>query len=404
MKPLFSVLIPTCNRPDLVRMCLASALELKFDDCEIVLSDNSSAAEASQAIASIAKRFESDSRFRFVKPPVHMNMADHWEWLTAQATGRFIAILTDRHAVRPSTLNVLAIHLKEADPDLVVWNVRSGFSETSGFMRTDKFTGEIRVEEPKQILRDYLSLSLWNKESMFQQNLPRGLNSLYKNEIAARIREKHGRLFFPLSPDYTSAFLLLSNSTTFSLVDLPFYTSFGNSSNGQKSSTEGVNGYVSTYSGVDPFEGCPTRVDCVINTLIRDFLAMQRIEGNLAGFEINYKGYYLSLYNEILLKELWGSPLNTIALRQQWRAGVETLDQESKKDIYLSVDSLRGKEVKDKRLRKFLYRNNLMPVVKRLKERLRWIKTIGNKQAKTYPSVLDAVTQTDDYLNSNTIV
>ena len=245
-KPFVSVLIPTCNRADSALKCLRSAINLDFADCEILFSDNSSNGKDKQQIDSYIGEFANDPRFRFVRPPSFFNMADHWEWATKQVSGHYFAILTDRHTVRPSMLKVLAGHLKSVKPDLLVWNVRSGFSELSGIERTNRFSGVVKLEDPQKVLRDYLEFSAWKDDSLFMQKLPRGLNSLYNNDLASKIREKHGRLYFPLSPDYTSAFLLLANARSMSHVDLPMYTSFGNQSNGQRSSTEGMARYAST--------------------------------------------------------------------------------------------------------------------------------------------------------------
>ncbi len=136
----------------------------------------------------------------------------------APGGGEYVAVLTDRHAVRPSMLKVLSNHLRAESPDLVVWNVASGYSKQYRGERTARYTGTLTRDEPLSVLKRYLTFSGWKSNSLFLNDLPRSLNSLYKNQLASSIRRKHGRLYFPFTPDYTSAFLLLANAKTFQIM------------------------------------------------------------------------------------------------------------------------------------------------------------------------------------------
>ena len=65
--PLFSVVIPTYNRADLVRQAAVSVIHQSLDDVEVVVSDNLSTDETRDVVRAL-----DDPRVRYVQPaPSH---------------------------------------------------------------------------------------------------------------------------------------------------------------------------------------------------------------------------------------------------------------------------------------------------------------------------------------------
>src|SRR6185436_15663072 len=75
MSPVFSVVIPTYNRSDLLRQAVESVLAQTLDDLEVVVSDNHSTDDTRDVIAGF-----DDPRVRYVVPPAHMVLPDSWEF------------------------------------------------------------------------------------------------------------------------------------------------------------------------------------------------------------------------------------------------------------------------------------------------------------------------------------
>src|SRR5215813_12321861 len=73
--PVFSVVIPTYNRRDLVPYAVRSVLRQTCGDLEVVVSDNGSSDDTADVIGSIA-----DRRVRYVQTPVHGPIAYSWEF------------------------------------------------------------------------------------------------------------------------------------------------------------------------------------------------------------------------------------------------------------------------------------------------------------------------------------
>lgn len=398
-----SIVIPTRNRWELAATCLRSAIAQTSSDYEIVVSDNSTDADQSTRLRELVQQIATDETVsvRYVRPTVPLNMADNWEYATRHAVGRYVAVLTDRHVIRPGSVAVWKSIVEKTNPDLLVWNVRSGYSSVSGFERTSAFDGHVTQHAPLNVLDDFLQFSGWKTESMFFNALPRSLNCLHRRELADRIRDRHETLYQPLSPDNTSAFLFLAAASDVTYANLPFYCSWGNESNGEGSAIHGTGGYASTYPGMDQFAGCPTRIDSVFNTIVRDFLEMQRLEPALQERAYNRPGYYLSLYREIQIKELRGSPLDTIGMRQQLAEAIGDLPQSEREVVRSGMQELETREVRARRTRRLLYRTGLMSILKTGLEQLRWVS--GRVRGRTsYANVLEAAASTDRYLYCQT--
>jgi hypothetical protein len=93
-KPLFSIVIPTYNRCDLVPMAVRSVLAQTFEDFEVVVSDNCSQDDTRQVIGEFH-----DSRVRYVRTQTHGTIADSWEFARSQARGTLVMMLSDDDAL-----------------------------------------------------------------------------------------------------------------------------------------------------------------------------------------------------------------------------------------------------------------------------------------------------------------
>ena len=92
--PLFSIVIPTYNRSELVQGAVRSVLGQTFDDFEVVVSDNCSQDDTRAVI----ERFE-DPRVRYVRTPTHGVIAESWEFARSQARGTLVMMLSDDDAL-----------------------------------------------------------------------------------------------------------------------------------------------------------------------------------------------------------------------------------------------------------------------------------------------------------------
>lgn len=397
-QPLFSIVIPTRNRSELVARAIESVLGQTLGDFELIVSDNSDRMIPKADVLGRTPLWRDDPRVRYVRPPEFMLMPAHWNFATSFATGKYVAILTDRFVMRPSSLEALAETISAhptGDPDLVVWNVQSSYFEDSRSLATPQTGGEVQIIPSRDLLSDFLRFSSWRTGSFFFNKLPRGLNSIYRRELALKIIEEHGRLFRLVSPDYSSAFLFMAFASEVLYLDLPLYIAHGDQSNGLRSMVHGVSTYVTC---VDPFEGCPMRIDTVFNSVVRDFLAVKRlVHPRLKDYEIDTVGYFLSNYRELIDKELLGSPLDLKPLYCMLRAALLDLPTDQQNAIREGVQTIEGvrpssfHRVKQKMIRRWHLdgpRNRVRELMSRHEHKA--------KGGSLYANVGEAARATDD--------
>src|SRR2546423_1594414 len=122
--PLFSILIPTRNRPELVGDAITSVLSQKGpnDDFELIVSNNGGGEETRRVVS----RWRNDHRLVYVEPPTELSMPDHWEWGSLLLKGEYALVLSDRLMLRQGALNSLRQVVSGSPrPEAVSWPVLS---------------------------------------------------------------------------------------------------------------------------------------------------------------------------------------------------------------------------------------------------------------------------------------
>lgn len=400
--PFFTVLIPTMNRPQLLEAAVKTVLWQTFKDFELIVSDNSSdEASISQNRVTI-ERYTNDPRVQYIRPTMWMNMPDHWEFASRHASGRYVVILTDRHVMRPSALEFLRSQITRLQDDglVISWHCDSTFY-ASGVVLTSPFTGVTEVTESPKMVSDYAKLGNWRSAPLWVNHLPRMLNSCYRSDVAQTIREKHGRLFMPLSPDYTAAYLLLAYTHRIAYLDRPLFMNHGSESNGKKGLVYGDEEYISSLGDVDLFAGTPALLRTTTNSLIRDLLMVRGLVGaKYADVTLDLVGYYMCNYRELLHMQRLGSLRNVRALYAQWWESVRRLTREQQNQIKAHVNELEKQRAPFTDLRRLVvwlgldsFYHSIVDAIRQIRHRL--------AGKPVYVNVLEAAMQTDYMISSD---
>lgn len=112
--PLVSVVIPTFNRPDLLRVALQSALGQSHRNLEIIVQDNASAQDPRAVVAAFG-----DPRIRYSRRPTIVSQTENIVSACRQATGAYIALLCDDDVWLPGFLAAMVAAL-ERDPEIAL--------------------------------------------------------------------------------------------------------------------------------------------------------------------------------------------------------------------------------------------------------------------------------------------
>lgn len=104
--PLFSVLIPSYNRPELIAAAAGSVLAGGFEDFELVISDDKSPRQ-SEIVTALAP-FARDPRVKIHLQPANLREAANRDFLLRTAAGEWQIILADDDKLMPGALASLA--------------------------------------------------------------------------------------------------------------------------------------------------------------------------------------------------------------------------------------------------------------------------------------------------------
>jgi glycosyltransferase involved in cell wall biosynthesis len=196
-----SVVIPTRDRPETLKSCLAALWHHKSDRIEIVVQDNCSTFETLDVVKSAQKR---DPRIRYFRAPFSTSQRHNFELGLAAATGDYMTIIGDDDGFCLGSLDWLAKHLVKEPADAVRWHLvhyawPSLSTDGEGFVRiyASHYYGGWRKGSAQAIAQSTLAaknIGSWDNVLIY--------HGMISRKVYDRIKAKSGGVFFPyLMPD-----------------------------------------------------------------------------------------------------------------------------------------------------------------------------------------------------------
>ena len=95
----YTVIIPTRERPDTLRYCLRTLTAQKYDNFEIIVSDNNSLDDTADVVHACR-----DSRVRYLNTGRRLSMSHNWEFALGHVTDGWVGFLGDDDGLLPGAL------------------------------------------------------------------------------------------------------------------------------------------------------------------------------------------------------------------------------------------------------------------------------------------------------------
>lgn len=200
-RPIISVVIPTRDRPETLRSCLAALKHHISDRIEIVVHDNCSAPETNEVVK-LAQKL--DPRIRYFRAAVSTSQRHNFELGLAAATGDYLTIIGDDDGFCLGSLDWLAGHLANDPADAVRWNLvhyawPTLSTDGEGFVRVfaSHYYGGWRNGSAETIAQNTATaknIGSWDNILIY--------HGMVSRKLYERIKAKSGGVFFPyLMPD-----------------------------------------------------------------------------------------------------------------------------------------------------------------------------------------------------------
>jgi len=169
---IMSILIPNYNYGGLIGRCIESALSLKGDDIEIIVSDNCSSDESWDVISSY-----SDKRLRIKRHNKNIGLYENWNYLLSLSAGKYLKILSSDDYLN-SNFNVILekvrkcknreteewINREDADLILHECDLNINGEEKVGAYR---YLGELERVEKYKSITDFYTLSGYSMPTVY---------------------------------------------------------------------------------------------------------------------------------------------------------------------------------------------------------------------------------------------
>jgi len=120
-KPYFSIIIPTKDRPQLLRYALESVRCQTYQNYECIIVNNSYQEDSTKAI--FTEMVSYDSRFIYVRPEIRLPMQENWEFGLSKSSGEYVSILIDKVLLLPDCLELASNYIQQSHehPEVLSW-------------------------------------------------------------------------------------------------------------------------------------------------------------------------------------------------------------------------------------------------------------------------------------------
>lgn len=209
---LFSILIPTLNRGDLLQMAIETIRRQDYKHWEIIVSDNCSEED-------IVGRLDAlhDDRIKFVRQHERIPVTENWNAALRHSNGDYILMLGDDDGLMPGYLSAMASLIERSGKPDLVFTAGYIFSypgvhpqHPDGFLQCFRHSLDSRVGIEECELSDEMKREIVKASLKFRMLVNFNMQySLFSRELKTQM-ERHGGFFQSPFPDFyaTNAMLL----------------------------------------------------------------------------------------------------------------------------------------------------------------------------------------------------
>jgi hypothetical protein len=215
-RPRFSVVVPTRDRADTLRVTLATCLEQEHEDFEIVVCDNA----GSPATRSVVDELGSE-RVVYHRSERPLAMSDNWELAVSLAQGEYVTVVGDDDALMPYALQELDRLIVAHDRPAVVHWSRAVYSWPSVTPESEANFMILPLTRSLRRVEGRAQLALAARYEIGPSELPMVYTSVVRRDLLERHRELTGRVFPTIHPDIYSGYAFAYLAGTYLTVGVP---------------------------------------------------------------------------------------------------------------------------------------------------------------------------------------
>jgi len=228
MNPLLSIIIPTKNRHEYLRVVLNILVKFKDSDVEIVIQDNSDEGEQRQDFLGLIKQLD-DARIRYYYCEENLSINENSDKAVLNSRGKFICFIGDDDCVTSCIVDAArwmercSIDVISLDCPTYIWTdveYKHLRSKRMGLLSFSKPKGTIISKTPYSELIKLLKIG-----GQSLKELPQLYHGIVSREILDKIYSRTGSFFPGSVPDMDVAVCLSLYARKHYKIDIPLVIS-----------------------------------------------------------------------------------------------------------------------------------------------------------------------------------
>ena len=319
MEYFFSIIIPTRHRPEFIKESLKHIKTQSYKNYEVIVCDNYT--DVSLSCENYCKK-SGIKKMKYVKPTKPVGMVENWNLALNYATGDYILYLTDKMFLLPHTLknlNAIAVKTKAeiinwvddiyTPKDFADYFGKGYYSKNESGANDTQFVFFNPIEELSKKGDAELSRQEQSKSSYVRGKICFGA---FKKELVQRLVNKYSRIFYNITPDYTSMILALVEAKSGVEIGRAGIVHLNTDiSNGRLASASDVhaNNYLrdlADYSSILETMLIKGLYSSVNNMVARDYLYIKEKSGS--SFRFNKLNWLMYIKEDIFSEQkIWSS-------------------------------------------------------------------------------------------------
>lgn len=216
----FTIIIPTKDRQMTAEHAILSCVNSNYDDIEIIVSDVSSAPKLATFIQNLK-----DPRIKYFHHKQTLSMAENWEFAVGKSTGEYVGIIGDDDALMPDglllaekVLESLPVAALKCNSPVYKWPDYP-FLNRRNLLNLKVPTLLQSADNPRNVLKKAYQFK------SIQGTGPGIYHGLISRRFLNELREKRGKYFVDMVPDFDSGFATLLYADKFILTTYPIFVS-----------------------------------------------------------------------------------------------------------------------------------------------------------------------------------
>ena len=223
IQPLLTVVIPTCDRPYLLEHTARAYALNKDSRIEVLVSDNFSDPKTKEAIQELIDQ----GLVKYVRTSKRLDMCAHWNFAFSHVQGRYVMFSGDDDVVIvPEFMSGVLDLIQNKQPEMFTWKLSQYWHpdwykkwEAGNLQIGRNVTGYLYKANAVAAMRRYANIQL--------DCFPQAFSLIFLRDLGERVKQKHGRLFWPYAPDFTASCLMLTELDSEGWIFLDYNLGYG---------------------------------------------------------------------------------------------------------------------------------------------------------------------------------